>query len=416
MAEIAGARASIDHSPPANVMGSSDAGRCARSVMTRNAPLPAVPDEVTPAWLTTVLRGAGVLRTAAVTAVDWEVIGEEQGFTGVVARLCARYSGGDPGATVPTTFVAKFPTASRTWLPAYRAAQERNTASARWRYQRCAREVSFYREIAPHGPALAPRNYFGAADDPSGRVVLLLEDVGGARTGDVLAGCSPVEAARVLDAMAPFHAYWWERADAPAWLPEWSGDHHTRQQTYAQRVEPFLDRFGASLPPPVRAAVEALRHGYARVLSALDRAPATVIHADLHLDNVLFVPADAERPVVVLDWQSVAKGAAAVDLAFFLVGSLAPDDRRMAEEGLLRRYYECLVEHGMTGYPLARLRDDYRLALLRFLAGIVGWLAGVDFDRLTGRERSLAEAAVGDGRLVAALLDHDAAALVGASA
>ena len=374
-------------------------------------PLPAAPDEVTPAWLTTVLRDAGLLRETEVASIAWEPIGEEQGFTGVVARFHVRYASETPRATAPPALVAKFPTAPRPTPSGYATAQARDAAAARSHYARCAREVAFYRTIAPIGPALAPRLYYGAADDATGRVVLLLEDLSGARAGDVLRGCSPAEAALVLDAVAPFHAHWWGRADLP-WLPRWAGDYHARQERYARQVDPFLERYGAHLPATVRAAVHGLRRGYAGVLAALDRAPATVIHADLHLDNVLFAPPDTDPPAVVLDWQGVAWGAAAIDVAFFLVGSLAPDDRRSAEDDLLRRYLARLAAHGVAGYPMARMRDDLCLALLWHLAGTVGWLAGADPARLTGRERALAEAAIEDGRLVAALLDHDAARLI----
>ncbi len=286
----------------------------------------------------------------------------------------------------------------------------RKRAATRQHYERCAREARFYQEIGRSSPVPAPRFYYGAADDETGRVVLLLEDLVAARPGDVLRGCSPAEAALVLEAVAPIHARWWGRFDSGtlAWLPRWGADPSARQERYVGQVGPFLERFGHRLPPSFREAIDRLRTRYAAVLSALERAPATVIHADLHLDNVLFNPPGTLTPAVVLDWQSVSRGAAAVDVALFVFGSLAVEDRRMAEEGLLRRYHALLVEHGVGGYSLERLRDDCRSALLWQLAGTVGWLAGVDPDRLAGRERALVDAAIGDGRLVAALLDHAA--------
>ena len=92
--------------------------------MTSVSPLPASPDEVGPAWLTTVLREAGVLRGGAATGLRWEPIGEERGFTGVVARLCLRYAGLGPSEAPPPSLVAKFPTAERATPSAYRAAHQ----------------------------------------------------------------------------------------------------------------------------------------------------------------------------------------------------------------------------------------------------------------------------------------------------
>jgi len=67
----------------------------------------------------------------------------------------------------------------------------------------------------------------------------------------------------------------------------------------------------------------------------------------------------------------------------------------------------------VRNYTAAELRADYGRALLLRLAATVGWLATVRGDDLTRRERALQEAALGNGRLVAALLDHDGLALIG---
>ncbi len=377
-------------------------------------PVPAAPNEITPAWLTTVLRGAGVLRRGSVTMLRWETIGEDRGFTGVVARLHPHYAGTAPAAPVPPSLIAKLPTAERHQPSAYRTTQQRDPVAVRRHYERCAREVRFYRELAPISPVPAPHHYHGAADDADGHVVLLLEDLATARVGDALRGCSPEDALLVVEAIAPFHARWWEQArpDSVPWLPRWGGDHRARQERYDRQAGPFLERYGHLLPAPVRDLVDRLRGRYAAVSAALDRAPPTIIHADLHLDNVLFNPTGTAPRAVVLDWQGVATGAAAVDIASFVVGSLCVAGRRTAEDGLLARYHALLAAHGVTGYPVEDLRRDYRLALLCHMAGNVGWLASTDTAELKGRERDLVDAAFGDGRLVTALLDHGATALL----
>jgi hypothetical protein len=50
--------------------------------------------------------------------------------------------------------------------------------------------------------------------------------------------------------------------------------------------------------------------------------------------------------------------------------------------------------------------------LLAQLAGTVGWLTTLDESELTDREQALQQAVLDDGRLAAALVDHDAAALL----
>jgi hypothetical protein len=99
------------------------------------------------------------------------------------------------------------------------------------------------------------------------------------------------------------------------------------------------------------------------------------------------------------------------DLALFLVGSLSVDDRRGAEGELLDGYVSLLARHGVQGYKVQDLGIDCGLALLALLAGTVGWLTRLNRSELTDRERALQHAALADGRLVAALLDQDLAAL-----
>ncbi len=379
--------------------------------MAQSFPFPIDPDAIAPDWVTSVLHDAGALSQGTVAAIRGEIIAEERGLSGVVARLHITYTDRRGAAPGPATLIAKFPMAERATASTYRE-RHRDDAAARRYYERCACEVRFYAEIVPQNVVPAPRCYFGAADDASGRIVLLLEDLNTARGGDVLLGCSTVEAESVLRMVAPLHARWWGRTDSFSWLLRWGGDYAARQERYRGQVEPFLRRFGAQIPDAIRALVVGLQPHYAAVLAALDDAPATVIHADLHLDNVLFNPESVAPPVVVLDWQSVCRGPAAVDIAQFVVGSLAPVSRRAAEAALLAEYHARLVAGGVMGYTMDNLRQDYRLALLWLLAGTVGWLASADMEHLAGRERALVEAAIGDGRLATALLDHEVISLL----
>ena len=61
--------------------------------------------------------------------------------------------------------------------------------------------------------------------------------------------------------------------------------------------------------------------------------PFAVLHGDYRLDNLLFDPDGAD--VVAVDWQTLAVGPPARDLAYFLGTSLTVDDRRAAERELV---------------------------------------------------------------------------------
>ena len=367
-------------------------------------PLPRLPEDLTPAWLTAALAESGTLTAGSVVAVDWERVGAEFGFGGLVGRLSLRYAGAR--ADAPASLVAKLPMIQEQSMSGFRARQERDPALLRRYFERCAREAQFYREL---GAACAPRAYYARADAEEDRVVVLLEDVSRGRHGDALAGCSVDDAALVLRELAEFHARWWDER-APSGYPPIAPDPSARQERYAAVVDRFLERYGRR-HPFVRDLAVALRDRLADIAAGLGERRA-LTHGDLHLDNLVFGDGDG-RPVTVLDWQTVAIGPPAWDVALFLFRSLAAEDRAAAEPELLDQYTAQLTEHGVRSYSRQELQADCRLALLVLLAGTIVWLATLEPSELTGRERELYDASLADGRLVGALIDHDAAALLG---
>jgi aminoglycoside phosphotransferase (APT) family kinase protein len=108
----------------------------------------------------------------------------------------------------------------------------------------------------------------------------------------------------------------------------------------------------------------------------------------------------------VLDWQSVALGPAAVDLALLLVGSMTTIARRAHERILLGEYWRLIVEQGVTGYSQADLWRDYSRSIMWLLAGTVGWLAMVDPASTSGRERLILERQISEPRVFEAALDR----------
>jgi Phosphotransferase enzyme family len=370
-------------------------------------PIPETPDDLTPEWLTAALTESGVLAGDQVVDARRQRVGAEYGFTGIVVRIELEY---EPArGDLPRSLIAKLPMAQGDSVSGYRAVQERDPALMRRYYERCAREQRFYSEIGAH---FAPTPYYAAADGQ--RVVLLLEDLSGGRQGDVLVGCSIDEAALVLDELARFHARWWgERAPRDG-FERLVRDGREWQERYGPQVETFLERHGERVPPVVPAVASELRSKLAAVAEELYGRPRGLTHNDLHLDNVLF-DARGEATVVVLDWQTVAVGAPAWDVTLFLVDSLGVEDRRAAEAELWERYVAGLAANGGIDYSLEDLRLECRLSLLLLLAGTVGWLANLDEAELTGRERALQDAALDDGRLAAALADHEVEAMLAGS-
>ncbi len=375
--------------------------------------LPTELNTITPEWLTLALRSRDST-LPEVRSADVQRVGEGFGLTGAIGRVRIEWESVD--SACPDSLIVKLPLAQTGQPSLYRKRVQQGAPRIGPYFQRCAREVRFYDELAPLGLAPAPKCYFASSSEDQVAIVLLLEDFDGARQGDVLEGGSFQDVAAVLDATAPLHAKWLRgepgNNDLPSWLPRWGGDPNHRHERYRTQVEPFLDRWGSSVPPEIVDLIRLMEPRYGAILRAIDELPLSVIHADLHLDNVLFA-GNGERPrVAVLDWQSVCIGPVAIDLGTLITGSLSPSDRRHGLDDLLERYSDALRAHGGRDYPIDQLRNDVRLALLWRLGGTVGWLSNADVDQMIGRERDLVVAAFGDGRLANALVEMDARSML----
>jgi thiamine kinase-like enzyme len=373
--------------------------------------LPDGPEKITSEWLTSVFRENSIITSGTVVGVQTEIIGQDRGFTGVIARVRLQYVGCEEMA--PSSVIVKIPTANSNTPSAYRTSQERDMAASRRYFERCAREVAFYQQVAPLNSIPVPRLYYGAIDNATGQVILVLEDFHSVREGDALYGCSPQDAALVIARLAHFHAQWWNhpQLDTLPWLQLWGGESHAAQNRYTQCIAPFLQRFGSRVPQPVREIMDALVTRYGSVRMRLQHVSITMIHGDLHLDNILFSPLGNDSGVVVIDWQNVARGCGAIDLALFLFGSLETATPRAVADELLRQYYELLLAEGVTGYGFRQLMEDCRLVLLWLLGAKVVWLGSIDMNNLSGREQALVEASLTEDSFTS-LLDYDADSLL----
>ena len=373
--------------------------------------VPRTPAEITPRWLTGMLREAGVIERASVAGVEWETVGEDRGFTGAIARL--RLTWDQPEPSAPATLIAKMPLAERAVASSLREAQAIDPARLRRDHERSLREARFY-GIIGSAAGVVPRVYGLADDVADGRLVMLLEDLSDGEPGDALGGCGVDEARAVVVAIARLHARWWESPslDDVAWLQPWAPDPAFMAERYRRNIGPVLERYGERIPAYSRELMLALPDHYERVLATLNGPPATLVHADLHLDNVIFRKSGSASEAVILDWQTVSRGLGALDLNSFVSGALSIDDRRAAERGLMDVYLATLGEGGVRDYGIDDLRYHYRLALLWQLGGTVGWLARTIGTTPVDREHALVEAIFEPGRLFVALDDHDAGSLL----
>jgi aminoglycoside phosphotransferase (APT) family kinase protein len=215
------------------------------------------------------------------------------------------------------------------------------------------------------------------------------------------------QARAVLRTLARFHAAWWHDAADAEWIPGWGIDSQRRHERFLRAADSFTSRHARVLPARVGQVVEHLKSAYPRVPEELVSGPRTIIHGDLHADNVLLAEVSEESlSAFLLDWQMVALGPPVVDLNLLLVGSMRTDARRSHEAELIGEYHDLLRQDGVTDIALGQLLTSYRQATLWHVAVTVGWRASADGAVLTGRERLIVERLITEPRVFQAAIDH----------
>ena len=311
------------------------------------AGFPTHPGEVTPDWLTERLRAAGALDGARVTAVKWHAIGTGQ--VGDSARFHLSY---DRSTSAPATLAGKFPAADPT---------SRGTAAAFGLY---AKEVGFYRELAPQLSVRVPKVLAAEIDSDGVDFILLFEDLGPARGGNQLDSCSLADAREAMRQAAALHAPSWENQSiiGTPWLHPREGQIDQVKALYKPAQAIFRERYADSLEPEYMAVCEQLNEAADQWFSR-DGTPKCLLHGDFRLDNMLFDIQGGKEPIAVLDWQTVAVGNALTDIGYFMGTGIGNALRERHEDELLDLY---CAEMSARGVPLDReaIWDDYVVGAL----------------------------------------------------
>ncbi|MGH9100180.1 MAG: phosphotransferase, partial [Acidimicrobiales bacterium] len=125
------------------------------------------------------------------------------------------------------------------------------------------------------------------------------------------------------------------------------------------------------LPRGIGARTLGLQFRRSAALAA--SGPRTVLHGDPHPGNTYAV---AGGGIGFLDWQLARVGHWSHDVGYFLVGSLAVEDRRCHERDLLRAYLDGLASRGVETQSLAAAWSRYR-GTPAF--GLAAWLHTLSF-------------------------------------
>lgn len=352
--------------------------------------------ELTPAYLTAALRHGGRLTNGEVVAVDAAPVGAGVGFVGQLARLRLRYSGDRDG--LPDVMVAKFPIEDP--VAKYLAQL----------YGFYRTEAECYRQAATIGLGVpTPEIYLAEVGDDDASTLILMEDLGAARMADQVSGADLADAQAVVDVGAQLHAMWWEspRLGELSWLrPLNNPAYMSVGDQYAQAWPVFAEMFQATAPPVALQVGERIG---AQLAPAYDwlmtNRPTTLAHVDFRLDNFFFDRPGS--PVTVIDWQLSVRSLGVFDIGYFIVQSLTAEMRRAHGEALLRRWYDRIVELGVTGYSWADAQADFHDSVMLQMS--IPVISAANLDPANDRGRQLLDCLA--NRACQALADYDCAGL-----
>lgn len=288
--------------------------------MQPSAPLLERPADLTAEWLTAAL-GAGT-----VSDFSYDRIGTGQ--MSECYRVTLAYADGGEG---PAAVVLKVAAADPS---------SRQTGLAMGLYER---EVCFYTDIAPglDGP-VAPC-YHAAYDPETGVFDLLLGDAAPAVVGDEIRGATAEQAAMALTQLGRVHGPL--LGDATLAAAEWlNRESPVNQGLVAALYAGFIDRYHDQISPEHRDVCERFVESFDAYMAAeaeSDRVSG-LVHGDFRLDNMLFGEEGADRPLTVVDWQTVTWGPAFSDVAYFLGCALPIPQRREQYDALLHVYHDAL--------------------------------------------------------------------------
>ena len=312
-------------------------------------------NQVTPTWLTEVLRENGYLPQGQVVDVQPK---PGPKAVSLIIPLQVRYSEDAPNSA-PSRLILKI-------------------SKPFWKSE-SPKEIEFYQSIANSVTDLPIIRCYQAVYSPDlGQFHLLLEDLSETHFPHPPSQLPPLKAysEQIVDALARLHAFWWDDARVgkpigklPAEATAQS-DVATELAHWAEKMLPdFVDFLGDRLSEERRKIFESALVSLPRQLSTrlATGKGLTLIHGDIHIGNFLY-PHNPNRDTVrILDWKSWSIDIGADDLAHMMAIFWFPERRSRLEQELLRRYYSHVVEYGVIEYDWPECWYDYRLSVIRYL-------------------------------------------------
>jgi hypothetical protein len=175
----------------------------------------------------------------------------------------------------------------------------------------------------------------------------------------------------LIDTSAHFHAFWWEHRLlgkkigsllTNAIIDGFAAEFKTQLTYLAEIYQSDLSDEQFALVQRAMIAWPKLRR--ARVVQGQG---VTLVHRDPHPGNILYPRNPTTHSIKLIDWQSWRIDPGTDDLAYLIAFHWPAQKRVEREEPLLRRYHQQLVDLGVKAYTWDDCVYDYRASILRFI-------------------------------------------------
>jgi thiamine kinase-like enzyme len=320
-----------------------------------SAPLTSI-DDISPGWLTDVLRVGGYLTSGTVT--DIKVRSSKSQNSGN-AYIRLTYSPVATGECPARLFLKLCDPGNDSFGDA---------------------EIVYYTTIAHaiRQPPL-PRCYHAAYLSGQGRYHLLLEDLSETHASQRQVKPTLANAMKTVEAMACLHAAWWDHPQLPS----------ISEMPTRAKLEKYLSFVRAGLAPMLADAGAELPQEWVDLIvrifdmhpqKMIERAQAgremTCIHGDPNPGNILS-PIGPEGRVYLIDRQpfdwSLTIWLGVSDLAYMMVHWWESEIRREWEKPLVEHYQRQLTGLGVRNYTFEQCWRDYRLCAMQSLYVASAW-------------------------------------------
>jgi len=320
---------------------------------------PKHPDDISPQWLTSTLRKAGILTNSRVKSIKKETMAEGKAWLSTIVKVGVEYDFQEKD--VPSSYVIKLLSESRMFR------------DFSYELQAFKREINFYKELADTIPIRLPNLFY--SDNGYHCNLMLMEDLTYLTPGDQVVGMNQEQVLTTLESLAIVHGTYWQNPilDRLEWMPTTNNtevDYNENWDSFVELCSHFIDPEGMKIGEKLRPRISWL-------FEEIASRPKTLIHDDMKEDNLLFGEPGTDEAVVILDWQFAIRSMGANDVARLIGGSEPPSERKGRQFEALRHWYDKLLEQGVNNYSWDEAQRDFRLGALSCLSFPVHFHKGI---------------------------------------